>query len=1320
MTNSYSYYPLTYPQKNIYQTEITYPGTSISLITATMKITDEDIDFEKVEKALNLIIQYNDSMRLRVKVINRKPRQYFADYEYEKFEIVDLRNKPIEALYEFDKAQTETPLDLIDNQLYKFTLLWLSENEFGVFLKIHHLISDGWSTVRIGNYILDYYEKLQKGVEIDFTNIPSYKEYILNEKEYLTSELFLKDKDFWSKKFQELDEPSIIKPRKSKLVGIKAERKTFVLPDKLISQLRQYCKETRTSIFGVIMSAFSIYLSRTIHKNEITIGTLVLNRANRRQKNTVGMFISTVPIKVQFEKDMNFINFNKMLTREWMAVLKHQRYPFELLLKDIREKYKDSKDLFDIVFSYQNASFTENTSSKQRSSRWHFNHLQKESLTIHIHDRDDMGKLLIDYDYLENLFHEKEIDFIHDNFIRILWHAIDNPVKPMSDLELISESEKRKILTDFNFREIPVPENKTLVDLFNAQVKKTPKGIALIHEDKKMTYEELNKRSNSLANRLVSEKIEPDQPVCIMVDKSIEMIVAIIGVLKAGGAYLAIDSEFPIERKKYIFADSEAKILITTKKYTENLVFDGTAISISDHDFSKNSFDPQVKIEASDLAYIIYTSGTTGEPKGVMIEHRSVVNYVFSFLDEFKYTGDEIVLEQSSYLFDAFVEEVFPTLASGATLVIANKYGAKDMKKLTETINDQNVTIVSVSPLVLNEMNKINDFKSVKLFISGGDVLKYEYIDNLIQTGKVYNTYGPTETTVCATYHECDSKLKDNIPIGRPVGNYKLFILDKNLNLLPIGVSGELYISGPGLSRGYLNRPELTKEMFIDNPFLPGEKMYKTNDIARWYPMGEIEYVGRADRQIKIRGMRVELGEIESHLLRHDKIKSVVIIAREDDGKQFLCAYYEINEDISIQEIRTFLRNKIPRHMIPSYYLQMDKLPLNASGKVNMKALPDLNNMILNDENEYVGPESEIEEKLILLVQNIINKKKISMKDNFFDLGGDSLSLNVLAFDIIDNFNIDMPLEYLFKANDIKEIADIIKDASKSISHISHERNLVLMHKGTPGNTDLFFIHDGLGGVGAYFELIDNLKEYNIWGVRADINNSLAPKNLTIKELAKKYVEQITKESDGPYNIGGWCIGGTISYEIVCQLEKLNKPVNSLFMIDTIPPISWDNAEKFSVEGEKIFAFENIKTDDILRVLKDTDSIEDIWEEVIQSIECSDYRDEIIEAFIDKIPEDIKQYINDYNTSTTREIFRFINQIRTLHVSRALYFPKGKIKTDICYFGAGTKSVVKDSGIWENYTSGEIEYKTIEGNHNTMIQASGAKHTALAIKEKVL
>ena len=465
--------------------------------------------------------------------------------------------------------------------------------------------------------------------------------------------------------------------------------------------------------------------------------------------------------------------------------------------------------------------------------------------------------------------------------------------------------------------------------------------------------------------------------------------------------------------------------------------------------------------------------------------------------------------------------------------------------------------------------------------------------------------------------------------------------------------------------------------------------------------------------------MRIEPGEIESQMLGHAKIKSVVVAVKEDGERKMLCAYYEVTEDISVQEIRSYLRSKLPLHMVPSYYLKMDKLPLSAGGKVNRAALPGVNNMIFNEGSEYVKPGDETEEKLAVIVQNLLNRKRISMKDNFFDLGGDSLSLTTLVFDIIDNFGIDIPLEYFFRANDIKEIADLIKESSDSHGDKKDARDLILIHKGILGAKDIFLIHDGIGGIGAYFDLAEYLDEYNVWGIRAESEFGIWPQNLDIEALAESYAGRIIEKSSPPYNIGGWCIGGTIAFETARQLEKMDCKVETLLILDTIPPMRWKGAQRFSVEGEKKFISENIGHGGLTKYIKDAGQIQELWQKTVESIDSSIYREDIINNFISRIPEDIKLYLEEYHTYTAGEIFLFINRLRTFHISRALYFPKGKVGADVLCFQAADNSVAEDSTIWDGYSSGRIEHIMISGDHNTMLKSNGAKSIAKVIKDRV-
>ncbi len=471
------------------------------------------------------------------------------------------------------------------------------------------------------------------------------------------------------------------------------------------------------------------------------------------------------------------------------------------------------------------------------------------------------------------------------------------------------------------------------------------------------------------------------------------MIIGMLAILKAGGAYVPIDPEYPEERIQYMLEDSGMKVLLVQQRFLEKVGFEGKNFVFENEEiYHEESSNVGIINEPQHLAYVIYTSGTTGKPKGVLIERANLSSYVHGFVQEFKVHEQDRILQQASISFDTSVEEIYPALVTGATIVIVPKLDVLDPRKLAERIIDEQISIVSCSPLLLNELNQhlIEQEHVVRLFISGGDVLFKSHFSNLASS-EVYNTYGPTEGTVCATYYKCTHQESQSIPIGKPVINKQVYILNNKNQLQPVGVPGELCVAGDGVARGYLNRPELTAEKFIENPFESGGRMYRTGDLARWLPDGNIEYLGRIDDQVKIRGFRIELGEIEAQLLKLEGIQEAVVVAREDAaGQKQLCAYVVADQVLTVSEWRERLSKSLPSYMIPAYFVQLEKLPLTPNGKVDRKALPAPEGSIQTG-SAYVAPRTEVEQTLASIWQGVLGVAKVSIMDHFFELGGDSI-----------------------------------------------------------------------------------------------------------------------------------------------------------------------------------------------------------------------------------------------------------------------------------------------------------------------------------------
>ncbi len=1001
-----THYPLTHPQMGIWYMERLYPDISMGNICATLRLLSA-VDFPVLERAVNLFLEKNDATRLRIIEADGQPRQFVSSYRYKSFEFFDF-SEDINELYKWDEKQTLKPFELIDHDLFYIAMIKVGDNDGGFYIKMHHLVADAWSMISCGNQVLEYYHMLKNGQEPATESKPSFLDAIEAETNYKQSNRFIKDRDFWGEKFADWQETTVLKSRKTSEVGTKARRKTLLLPQKLSAKLHAYCSENNVSEFSLFIAAVSMYINRVTGREDVTLGTTFLNRTNQKEKETVGMFASiAVPIRLTVTDDMNFADFIHCISKEIMNALRHQKYPYDLLLGDVRDRLKTTDNLFDIVLSYQNSKVNKGPQTIPFSSRWHFNGHQIESLIINLNDRESDGRLVVDYDYLSGMFYSTEIEFIHQHVISLLWHALDNPLRPIAKLEMISELEKQKILYKFNDTAAEFPSDKTAHRIFEEQAARTPDNIAVYADGRTLTYRQINEKANRLARTLREHGLKPYGMAGLMVYRSAEMIIGILGILKAGGAYLPIDPAYPSERIGYVLENSGAQLLLTQNK-TKGL-FETGICTLNLDDSSSYCADGSNLDNVNsprDLAYVIYTSGSTGRPKGVMLEHRGLINRLCWMQKKYPLTQDSIILQKTPFTFDVSVWELMLWFFSGAGVCMLKPSGEKDPQAIIEAIRTYHITTMHFVPSMLSSfMEFLDGYKDIhalaslkQVFASGealglSQTVKFNRLLNITNGTELYNLYGPTEATIDVSYFDCSPAVTlKTVPIGKPIDNIRLYILDKHLNLLPIGIAGELCIGGIGVARGYVSNPALTAEKFIQNPFVPGDIIYKTGDLARWYAQGDIEYLGRLDHQLKIRGYRIELGEIENRLLAHRDIREAVALGLEEDGKKFLCAYYVSDARLPVRELKRFLAAAVPEYMVPSYFVHMDAFPLSSNGKINRKALPKPGPSE-EDAVAYAPPRNETEEKLAEIYAQVLDKPRVGIDDSLFDLGGDSLSI---------------------------------------------------------------------------------------------------------------------------------------------------------------------------------------------------------------------------------------------------------------------------------------------------------------------------------------
>ena len=1026
MADAQTYFPLSSPQMGIWYTEKFYPGTSIAGISATERLR-APVDFYLLEQAVNLLIENNDALRIRVCMAEGGPRQYVADYAYRKLEVRDFTDAGDHELSDWEEMMTRTPLFAEDADLFRFVLLKIDAETCGFFASLHHLISDAWSTVMVSDEIARYYRGLVDGQQ-DREPRPSYLAYLEEDAVYRESERFAKDAAYWQGQFETLPELVGIKARKSRDIGTAAARKSFSLPMKLCDKIRAHLKVSDSSVFVTFISSFMIYLNRITGAEDAVIGVPVLGRHNVRTKKTLGMFVSTAPLRIHIDSEVSYTEYVQTLTRHWMGALRHQKYPIDEILRDVRSRFGDVERIYDIVFSYQNAKFTDPDNSARIDTRWHFNGYQNEALAINFNEREDDGLIQIDYDYLTGVFHAKDIDWLHDHYIRMLWHALDAPDKQIKRIEMVSEKEKSRILNDFNNTDADFPSERTMLDYFDERVRRSPDKPILYAGGESKTYAELDEMANAIAAELRKKGAGHGSFVAMMLRRSFEMMACILAIWKTGGAYLPIDPDFPAERIEYMLQNGEAPVLLATASTVRELDFKGEVLLVDQlpaSGASAASADASAAgagagagagatgadaapLTPDDVAYVIYTSGSTGQAKGVMVEHRALVNRINWMNRKYPQAGDYVILQKTTYTFDVSVWELVWWFFADVKMVFLAPEAEKYPDRIIETIEAHQVSTMHFVPSMLNAFLEFVDahqaahrLTSLKQVFASGEALtplqvnRFNTLVGAVSGARLYNLYGPTEAAIDVSYYDCPTKPNQRvIPIGKPIDNIKLYIFDSHMNLQPIGIPGELCIAGVGLARGYVSKPELTAEKFVANPITPGQRMYRTGDLARWFPRGDIEYLGRIDHQVKIRGFRIELGDIRHYLEQYPSVREAVVVCCDSaKGDKYLAAYYVADEELPADAIRAFLEKHLPDYMIPAIFIRVERIPLLSNGKANASLLPppDLS-LSAGTRREIVAPRNQTEAFVLGVWSEILNAGELSVTDDFFKMGGDSIT----------------------------------------------------------------------------------------------------------------------------------------------------------------------------------------------------------------------------------------------------------------------------------------------------------------------------------------
>ena len=1140
------YYELTAPQKAIWLTEQYYKNTNINNVCGTF-FSKEKLNFTLLKKSINIFLQNNDSFKIKLHLVDGEIKQYFSKMENIDFKVIKIKSEK-EQRNLAEQTASEV-FNLLDSLLFKIVLFKYPDNHGGFVINSHHIISDSWTNGLIANDIALIYDKLKNNESYSKDENLSYKNYLKSEEDYINSPKFEKDKEYWNKVFNTIPEvatiPSI-KETSNNQDSLDAKRLLLSLDDKILDKINNYCEENKVSLYNFFMTIFAIYLGRVSNLNEFVIGTPILNRTNFKEKQTTGMFINTLPLKINLKNNETVLENLKDIAINSMGLLRHQKYSFQYILENLRKMDSSLPKLYNILFSYQITKMNVNEEKLSHTTSWTFNRTIDDDLDIHMLKKKKNGSIKIAYDYKTTKYNKQDILNTHTRIMYIINQVIKDNKILLKDIEIVTPEEKLELFS-FNNVTVDFNEDLDLITMFKQQVKKSPEKIAISFEGNEISYKDLDIKSDMVAYYLTKNKVNISDTVSILLPRSLELFISIIGILKTGAKYMCIDDEFPDTRKKYMIEDSKSKFCITNDIFYTFSKKITTAVNIFDIIKNTTLKEYSYSINPNNGCYVIYTSGSTGQPKGIVVSHKNVVNYVHAFQKEYNINSSDTILQQFTPSFDAFVEEFYPALLIGAKIFAVSKQTICNIKKLESFINNENISLISCSPLLLNQINKLPPLHSVKIFISGGDVLKKDFYSNLIKYADVYNTYGPTETTVCSTYHKCTGNEKDIIPIGESIANCHNYIMSSNGTLLPKGYIGELYIGGKGVSLGYLGNPSLNEQKFIH---WNNEIVYKTGDLCRYNSNGEIEFIGRIDNQLKLRGYRINLNEIEKMLKQYPGISdSIVLDFTDDNNIKKLCAYYISNITFSSKELREYLGRVLPNYMVPAVFIKISTIPITINGKLDKHKLPDAF-VYYKRKNitEYIAPVTKTEKDLEKIWKDILSLDKISVIDNIFELGADSIS--VISFQAIaykEKWNITSQNIYQYPT--IKKMASIIDSKINNVfslpeqeyyKQIYSEKLLNKPRKNNPHNIFLTGV-PGFLGIHILNYILENTDCKVICLVRGK-NDSFSKKR--VYEMYEFYFNKKLSKYDNRIKI----ISGDITKDKFTLSEK--KYQNLISMID--------------------------------------------------------------------------------------------------------------------------------------------------------------------------
>jgi amino acid adenylation domain-containing protein len=1171
--------PLSFAQQRLWFLDRLLPQKGVYNVPTLWRLSG-GLDVEALRRSLQTLVERHEVLRTCFAVREDEPEQVIGALSAVALPVTDLSALPQSErearARELAEAAAHQPFDIDRGPLLRAQLLRLAPEEHLFLVNVHHIASDGWSMGVLWRELSSAYDAFASRRMPELPSLPiQYADYAVWQRKWLQGEVLEGQLEYWKNKLADVSLLELPTDRPHPPVAsYNGKRVVFDLPGPLVQGLKELSRREGATLFMTLLASFQVLLHRYSGQEDIAVGTPMAGRGRTELEGLIGFLVNTLVLRTDLAGNPAFTELLGRVRESALAAYTHQSLPFEKLVEELSPSRDLSRSpLFQVMFVLQNAPGAALALHGVEASRLPLpTHNAKFDLTLTVSETP-VG-LQASWEYSTDLFDACTIERMAQHFKTLLEGTVADASQLIGQLPLLNEAERQQLLIEWNHTAADYPQDRCIPQLFEEQVARTPEAVAVVFENRELTYGALNARANQLAHHLIGLGVGPEVLVGVCLERSIEMVIALLGILKAGGAYVPLDPTYPPERLAFMLKDSAAPVLVTQQVLAAQLPLnDGDTVCL-DWDWPKSATqqeaNPASAITGESLAYVIYTSGSTGKPKGVMIEHRSVLNYLLWLQRCFPLTPTDRVLQSTSTSFDISILELFWPLVVGAPMEIAPPGAQRSANELIEFVRRRQISVLQVVPSMLGvivEGQGITELKSLCRVFTAGEALTTELVRRFHEKSEAHlvNGYGPTETTVYSTFWPCRrTTARTAVPIGRPISNTRIYILDGYGEPVPVGVAGEVYISGAGVARGYLKRPEQTAQRFVPDPFSgsPGGRMYRTGDLARYLPDGEIEFLGRLDQQVKIRGFRIELGEVEAALGEHPAVRQAVVLAREDTpGDKRLVAYIVPADGAmaGAEALRAHLRERLPDYMLPLAYVVLEHLPLTPNGKVDRRALPTP-----QQERASIGrtpvetdqPANLLELELIRLWRRLFQREDIGRHDNFFDLGGHSLLAARLAIAIDNLLGCKLPIPALFQSPTIESLSRRLTD-----EHWAPLWSSLVPLQPLGDKPPLFLTHGWGGDVYSFLGLAQQLAPYQpVYGLQAVGLDGKATRHTSVETMAAHYLNEIRSfQSQGPYYVGGYSLGGVIAFEMAQQLHRAGQQVAVLALFDTAPlgGISW-------------------------------------------------------------------------------------------------------------------------------------------------------------------